>query len=636
MNVQVKHTQQGLPSSPTLLAQYLARERAFKYIGPSRAEALSEVFGDCLAEAILALDDGVIEIIGEDHAINAAAVLETRLPEVDFLEWLQSINADIPSFKAIRLARAWGQQGFEAVKRNPYLLLAISDWVTVDRIGKAIGVGSMDVRRQVGAIEVVLAGKSCLGSGSTLLPSRDALRAAEGLLGYRLGAEAVGASVRSGAAVMLAGGLQPPGSAHMEAYCALRLARLAPEAPISGTTEYRKLDNLLAEYEATQPFPLTEGQREAVRMSHRHRLLVLAGYAGSGKTTVLRGVCETQECIGKTPLIMTLSGRAAQRAKEATGRRAITVARFLVEQERSDFPLDQDTVLIADEASMLGLVEFWRILRRLGDASLILCGDPAQLAPVSPGVVFHTLATDLGIRRVVLDRVHRQEGRTGIPVLAEGVRNGVIPELPSFVEAKPGVTFDECDRDRLCDEIMRFGGVLRSAGTDREDMQIIAPTNREIGIINTYFHQRALTADPSLWPGTGHIAEGEPVIWTQNDIQLGLTNGALGRVVSIDDSRIEVMLDGVKHELSADDGQHLQLAYAISVHKAQGSQWSRVIIPTYRSKIVDRSLIYTALTRAQEQVIFLGSFKAMEAAIKRLPAAEMRKCGFPTWLQIAR
>ncbi|NOD62720.1 AAA family ATPase [Ruegeria sp. HKCCD6109] len=636
MNVHSKPASDSPPENLTLFGQYLARERAFKNIGPNRAASLVAAFGERLPQAILDQEEGVIDIIGEDHAINAAAVLETRMQETAFIGWLESINAGIPTHKATRLARAWGAQGIEAVQQNPYLLLAISDWQVVDRIGTALGIQPNDARRETGAVEAALAGNACLGAGSTLMTSQKALRAAEKLLGQKIAPEVADASVRSGAAVSLAGDLQPPGAAHMEADCALRLSQMGPEAPYSGITNADWLDEIAAAYEIAQPFPLTEAQRDAVRMSHRHRLLVLAGYAGSGKTTVLKGICETQEAIGKTPLIVTLSGRASQRAMEATGRRAITVSRFLIEAEKSDFPLDQDTVLIADEASMLGLVEFWRILRRLGDANLILCGDPAQLPPVSPGVVFHTLAVDHGIRKVVLDRVHRQDERTGIPALAEGVRNGSLPELPNFGGSQPGVTFNECDSMDLCHEITRLGGVLRNSGTDRDDMQIIVPTNREIGMINSFFHQRALKMQPRLWPSTEHIGEGEPVIWTVNDTQRGLTNGALGRVISVDDSRIEVVLDGVTHELAANDGQYLQLAYAISVHKAQGSQWRRVIIPIFRSKIVDRSLIYTALTRAQEQVIFMGSLDAMETAVERLPAAEMRQCGFGRWLSLAR
>ncbi|MGX9854841.1 AAA family ATPase [Limimaricola variabilis] len=636
MIFQSASTATALPARPSLFAEYLARDRAFKYIGAARANALLEALGSDLREAILSLDDRVVDIIGEAPAINAAAVLETRLPETEFLAWLASVGADIPIYKAIRIARAWGKQGAEAVKQNPYLLLAVSDWKTADRIAASVGISKQDPRRQIAAVEAALMGKGGLDSGSTLMSLEHALRRAQRLSGHSIDPGIVDRAVDAGAAVRLSGALQPPGAAHMEAGCALLLAKFAPQAPCSGVTDADKLESLVEGYEAGQPFPLTEAQREAVRMSHRHRLLVLAGYAGSGKTTVLKGICDTQEAIGKAPLIITLSGRAAQRASEATGRRAITVARFLIEEEKSNGPLGSDRVLIADEASMLGLVELWRILRRLGEASLVLCGDPAQLPPVSPGVVFHHLAVDPDTRKVVLDRVHRQDESSGIPSLAEGVRNGFIGNLPGFTGPMPGVSFQPCDRDVFCDEILRIGKVLSSSGDDRSSVQIIAPTNREIGQINAYFHKRILRKRPNLWPGTRHIAEGEPVIWTQNDPKRGLTNGALGRIIRIDGEVIHAEIDGAKHELQQQDGQFLQLAWAISVHKAQGSQWSRVIIPVYQSMIVDRSLIYTALTRAQEQVIFMGSFSATRRAVERRPTAEMRNCGFATWLKLAR
>lgn len=626
----------GLPASSSLFAEYLARDRAFKGIGPKRAAALFEAFGPDLRDALLSIDDRVVEIVGEEAAINAAAILETRLHETDFLEWLTGLKAEIPIYKAIRIARAWGKQGTEAVKRNPYLLLAVSDWKTVDRIAASLGVSRRDTRRDIAAVEAALIGRGGLDSGSTLMTLEHALRRAQRLSGQKIDPKVADYAVGAAAAVRLCGALQPPGAAHMEAGSALLLSQLASQAPCSGITEASALENLVADYETRQPFPLTEAQREAVRMSHRHRLLVLAGYAGSGKTTVLKGVCETQEAIGKTPLIVTLSGRAAQRAAETTGRRAITVARFLIEEEKSSAPLGSDRVLIADEASMLGLVEFWRILRRLGEASLVLCGDPAQLPPVSPGIVFHHLAVDQNTRKVVLDRVHRQDEATGIPMLAGGVRNGTIANLPAFSGPKPGVTFANCGRDLLCDEILRIGKEMAKGGVERSAMQIIAPTNREIDRINSYFHGRLLLQRPNLWPETRHIAEGEPVIWTQNDVKRGLTNGALGRIIRIDGEKITAEIDGKTHELRPQDGQFLQLAWAISVHKAQGSQWPRVIIPVYQSMIVDRSLIYTALTRAQEQIVFMGSFAATQRAVERQPSAEMRRCGFSTWMKLAR
>ena len=625
----------GLPASSSLFAEYLARDRAFKGIGPKRAAALLDAFGPDIRDALLSIDDRVVEIVGEETAINAAATLETRLPETDFLEWLTGLKAEIPIYKAIRIARAWAKQGTEAVKRNPYLLLAVSDWKTVDLIASSLGISRQDIRRDIAAIEAALMGKGGLDSGSTLMTLEHALRRAQRLTGHNIDTKVANHAVRAAAAVRLCGALQPPGAAHMEAGCALLLSQLASQPPCSGITEANALKDLVADYEKRQPFPLTEAQREAVRMSHRHRLLVLAGYAGSGKTTVLKGVCETQEAIGKTPLIVTLSGRAAQRAAEATGRRAITVARFLIEEEKSSAPLGSDRVLIADEASMLGLVEFWRILRRLGDASLVLCGDPAQLPPVSPGIVFHHLAADPKTQKVVLDRVHRQDEATGIPMLAEGVRHGTIANLPAFSGPKPGVTFASCSRDFLCDEILRIGKEMAKGGVDRNVLQIIAPTNREIDRINSYFHGLLLRHKPNLWPETRHIAEGEPVIWTQNDPKRGLTNGALGRIVRIDGEEITAVIDGETRKLHPRDGQFLQAAWAISVHKAQGSQWPRIIIPVFQSMIVDRSLIYTALTRAQEQIVFVGCFSAIQRAVERKAAAESRNCGFSSWMKLA-
>lgn len=625
-----------LPRHCAHLADYLARERAFKFIGPKRAAALRETFGSELRDAILKLDDRVVDILGEAPAINAAAVLEARLPEAEFLEWLSRIQANIPISRAIRIARAWGRQGVAEVQKNPYLLLAVSDWATVEAIADSLMIAKTDQRRQVAAVEAALMGKGGFNSGSTLMTTERTLQLAGRLLGRSLSPSVVEQAVRSGAAIRLGNALQPPGAAHMEAGCAIHLLKLAPQPPCSGTPPPNRLNDLLADYEARQPFKLTKRQREAVRKSHEHRLLVIAGYAGSGKTTVLKGVCDTHEAIGRTPLIVTLSGRAAQRASEATGRRAITVARFLLERENSDNFLGPDHVLIADEVSMLGLVEFWRILRRLGEASLVLCGDPAQLPPVTPGIVFHALYADQSFASVVLDRVHRQDERTGIPKLAEGIRIGTPPEFARFSGAEPGVTLAACSKETLCNEILRVGMEMSLAGIEREAMQIIAPTNDVVRQINGFFHRKLLKRKPNTWPKIHHIAEGEPVIWTRNDLERGLTNGALGRIVSIKGEEILAEFDGNLHHLSPEDRQFLDLAWAISVHKAQGSQWRRVIIPVYDSKIVDRSLIYTALTRAQEQVVFLGSLAAIRSAIERLPAAEARQCGFWSWMQLAR
>jgi exodeoxyribonuclease V alpha subunit len=265
-----------------------------------------------------------------------------------------------------------------------------------------------------------------------------------------------------------------------------------------------------------------------------------------------------------------------------------------------------------------------------------LCGDPAQLPPVSPGIVFHQLASDHAVARVILDRVHRLHESTGIPALAEAVRQGRIDNLPPFTGAKAGVTFTSCTPDRLTAEVHAVGRALADAGGGRDDVQIVVPTNREITAINSYFHGIAMRHKPASWPGTAHVADGQPVIWTRNDPERGLTNGSMGRILHIGSDCITAVIDGDMHELEPADGPFLQLAYAVSVHKAQGSQWRRVIVPVFGSRILDRSLIYTALTRAQEQAIFLGDKKALQSAVRRPSASERRDVGFGDWLKLAR
>lgn len=623
-------------SKGKLLATYLVQDKDFKGIGPRRSNALLSLFGDKLRDAILSTDQRVVDIIGEVPAINASVVLQSRLSEIDLLEWLYETNINLPRANAIRIARAWGSIGLHTIQKNPYLLLGVSNWSDVDRVAKANGISDFDRRRQIGAVEATLTGQHCLGSGATSISIHSLISSISKLLGYPVSTEIIEEAVKSRAAVKIGNYIQPPGAAYMEAQCALFISQMANRAPVSGVSEIQFINEAIDRYEKGLEIKLSKAQQAAIRMSHQQRLMVLAGFAGSGKTTVLRGICETLEAFGKQTLIITLSGRAAQRAAEATGRRSQTVARFLMESSHGDTPLSSNSVLIVDEASMLGLVEVWRILRKLCGANLILCGDPAQLPPVSSGVVFHTLAYEGYVPRVVLDRVHRQDESTGIPAIAAGMREGKVSSMPSFSGTLSGVTFTECEISRLCEKVLKIGLEFRKSGILRSDIQIIAPTNREIIELNSFFHRLLLTKKGNALSWYPHLVEGEPVIWTKNDPDRNLTNGALGRVVMLRGSDAIAEFDGVEHTLTPNDSQHLQLAWAISVHKAQGSQWSRVIIPVYKSRVLDRSLIYTAATRAQHQVVFLGSRDALNFAISERPAVSKRTCGFPSWLQLAR
>jgi len=249
------------------------------------------------------------------------------------------------------------------------------------------------------------------------------------------------------------------------------------------------------------------------------------------------------------------------------------VARFTWEQGART--LDARQVIIVDEASMIGVTEMWRILRRLGEASLVLVGDPVQLPPVTPGPVFHILVAEAGLPKAVLQGVLRQSAASGIPAVAGAVRAGRLPDLPEPDGAAPGV---------------------------------------------------------SLLPG----ASGEPVIRVQNAPGRGLTNGALGQVVRVDADGIVADLDGTRHVLSGPELEHLDLAYAITVHKAQGSQRPRVLVAIGASRALDRALVYTAMTRATDQVVLLGDAGAARRAVEAMPQIARGRTGLARWLDLAR
>jgi exodeoxyribonuclease V alpha subunit len=261
--------------------------------------------------------------------------------------------------------------------------------------------------------------------------------------------------------------------------------------------------------------------------------------------------------------------------------------------------------------------------------SLLLVGDPYQLPPIGFGLVFQVLAASPRIPKVELVEVHRQAQSSGIPQIARDIRHGVVPSLPAFADREAGVRFLEAGDGDIMDHIL---GVL-AEWRGREDTQVLGVTKRGISgtrNINRTLHAMTSASKPKL-EGWG-LAEGDPIIYLVNDYRKELWNGSLGRIESILDSdgrrALLCALDGAWHEIPEEDFQRLDLAYAITVHKAQGSQFKRVIVPIGKTRLLDRTLIYTALTRGMEQVVFVGDRGAFDAAVTAPPRSHERQVGF--------
>lgn len=639
-----------MPRLHGALASYIANDKEFRGIGPALAARLAEIFGRRLRKVLIERDPEVIDILGHDLAETVFAAIEFRAQETELVDWLdvKGIAQTVGVRAAIRIARCWGGEGVEALKENPYLLTAFLPWKTVESVAKALAIEPDDPRRAVAAVEAVL--YAHLDQNDTWVSGHNVEAGVAKLLNHgatSAGAPAVQpieAALAGGGACRLGSGLQPVGAAFMEEAISRQIATAVHAGsyqdllmPIPVKMD---LDKRIEAFERGQQHRLTNMQKAAIRAALMNRVMVLAGYAGSGKTTTLRGICDIADSLGRQLHLMALSGRAAQRMKIATGRPARTIAGFLQSVAGPDSkPMLPGSMVIIDESSMLDLPTFWRIMKVLGEANLVLVGDPAQLPPIGFGLTFHVLCDTQQVPRVVLDRVLRQSKETGIPAVAEAVRSGILPTLPSFSGANPGVSFIECSADEALDVISEVGGILSAAGVELGETQIISPVRSGpagIDAINRHFHRARQTGrSGDHFPGVENLAGGDPIIWTQNDWDRELMNGSMGRLHSVIDGIGHAILDGRAIDLTEADGSYLALAYAISVHKAQGSQWRRVIVPVFKSRLMDRTLLYTAITRAAEQVILIGDHSALRDAIESKPFSLQRSVGFKLRLQEA-
>jgi exodeoxyribonuclease V alpha subunit len=322
---------------------------------------------------------------------------------------------------------------------------------------------------------------------------------------------------------------------------------------------------------------------------------------------------------------MALAGRAAKRMSESTGFPSMTIAKFLIDVRAERLEITSDSLVILDEASMLDLPTAYRILRVLPDgARLLLVGDPAQLAPIGFGLVFHKLVGLPEVPQTNLVEVHRQAASSGIPDVAKAVREHQIPHFVPFMGRHAGVSFIECAPDGTMDVLRRLKAAWR--GDEWQYLCSVKGGRGGIHIVNSSFHAEACAGDPFV----ATIVAGEPVIHLVNDYERGLMNGTLGTVIEVlQDSSLAIEFEGIRHVLPADEARdRIELAYAISVHKAQGSQFARVAVVVGKSRNLDHALLYTALTRGVNQVVFVGDRSAFDAAVKAPPLASQRSVGF--------
>ncbi|MGV7219556.1 AAA family ATPase [Bradyrhizobium sp. UFLA05-112] len=661
--ISARRAVRALPSGK-LMIDYLAG--CIAGIGPARARRLWQHFEDRLPEALdtgdvaalAAVMDPERPVLGPRLAAALAAAWKAMASEARLVEWLAAVGVtELPLARRVYLLL--GADAPRALQANPYCLVPLLDWKRVDALGLRLlnESGEADPvsypHRLVGAADAVV--KDLVGSGSTAMARDDFRERLARKLGMPPSSGALDragelAIARQAVIVAPSGLLRAPGCALMEDGIISRLRTMATEGPPD------RLIRLQANFDG-QGAVLAQDQTEAVRRSLYAGFSCLRGGAGTGKTFVTRTICDRWERAGGKLLLAALAGKAALRLSRSTGRLARTMFRTLRElderatienqltgeidqTERAELEdklhhlarLTPDTLVIIDESSMVDLPSLHGLLRRMPPgARLLLVGDERQLPPVGFGLLFHRFVDDPAITST-LTTVHRQAATTSIPEVAAQIRRREMPRLTAYVGPHAGVMLARAPgRDEIAAKVVSIWDELH----DGRDVMIVTPVNDGpcgVSGLNRRLHDEYLRRK-DLQEFRGPLGDlfspGEPVVHRRNCYKRGLFNGSMGTVQRIDrtEHQITAIFDGDEHVFPAEDLVDLSLGYALTCHRAQGSEADYVIVALPPSRLLDPSWLYTAVTRARQQVIIVGQPDTIREALQRPYADEHRSVG---------
>ena len=614
-----------------------------KGIGPETAKNIVATFGMDTISVMENQPERLTEVYGIGR-VRAAAIAASYMAQKDMRDVMIGLQEyGITVNQAMKLYKIYGPHCLERLKENPYRLIDDVEGIgfrTADKIALSGGFAPDSPFRLRAGLRYTL--QWACREGHTYLPREKLIQVAADILGSDLGPvereldeliiseSVVYKAVNNTDACFL------PYLYRMESECAARLNLLA--APRERTLPYFNIDSQTEKLETKYKLSLADEQKRAVRLALTSGALVITGGPGTGKTTILQFVITMLEKLGESFELCAPTGRAAKRMTEAAGCEARTIHRLLEYgygengfTRNQDNPIDTD-VIIVDEMSMVDVQLLWALLRatRAG-TRLIMVGDADQLPSVGAGNVLRDIASET-VPVVRLTEIYRQGGRSAIVTNAHMINNGQPPILLGEEE----FGFEQIDS---AEDILRrltalcSGKVSRLGAADPlKDIQVLSPMKKgALGVRNINLRLQEALNPPAHKKherkyGETVFREGDKVMQVKNDYRMswkrarrgrpdelgeGVYNGDLGTIMSIDlyEQTVDVLFDDGREALyEFSQLEELELAYCISIHKSQGSEFPVVILPLAGGPpmLMTRNLLYTAVTRARKAVYIIG------------------------------
>ncbi|PAX06424.1 ATP-dependent RecD-like DNA helicase [Sphingomonas lenta] len=626
-----------VPTTLEGLEKYLA-SGMIKGIGPVYAKKLVAAFGSDVFDVIEREPERLREVTGIGPVREAKIIRGWADQRVirEIIVWLYSHG--VSSARAVRIFRTYGEQAIELIRTDPYRLardISGIGFKTADAIARALGYTPDDPRRVRAGVAHALT--TAMDDGHCGLPRDDLVRSGAELLGVEaplvagaldreLACGEVVAGVTDGREVVFLAGLYRAEQAIADRLLGLRDG-LLPWPAIDLTSAVPWVERKVG-------LALSAGQRDALGLALVSKLCVITGGPGVGKTTLVNSVLKVLAAKRVRIALAAPTGRAAKRLAEASGMEAMTLHRLLetdgpegsFKRDR-DNPLDCD-LLVIDEVSMVDVPLMHAVMKALPPAAaLLLVGDVDQLPSVGPGQVLTDVIASEAAPVVRLTEVFRQAATSRIIRSAHAINRGRMPDL----EARGEGDFFFVPADEPADVAERVVELVAKRIPERfgldpaRDIQVLSPMQRGgagARSLNLLLQERLNPPGHYAVERFGQrFGPGDKVMHVVNDRERDLYNGDLGVVTAVDQVDGELRARFGENEAAFDFGEldALQLAYATTIHKSQGSEYPAVVLPLTMQAytMLGRELIYTAVTRAKRLLVIVGSRKALGLAVRR-------------------
>ncbi len=646
-----------LPTGIMGIERYLS-SGIIKGVGPKMAKRIVNEFGEDTFKVIEQEPNRLIKIKGISERI-AQSICEQvvgKKEQQDALIFLSQYG--ISQTMSVKIYDAFGDMIYSIIRDNPYKIIDEVDGIgfkKADEIAKKAGIKvDSEYRIQSGIVYVLT---QAMSEGHTYLPMEELTVRAKELLGVEteaIDAQYPNLSVEKKIIIKNEYSMTNCYTSymyHQELSVASLLKKLSDSHEDTGNI---MSDKMIERVEKELGLTLDEMQKKALRLAMQSGIMIITGGPGTGKTTTINAIIHCIEKEGLEVMLAAPTGRAAKRMTEATGYEARTVHRMLelngaisetgrsVYFERNaDNPLEAD-VFIIDEMSMIDIALFNALLKAIPmGARLILVGDVNQLPSVGPGQVLYDLISSKCYPTVTLDHIFRQAKMSDIVVNAHKINRGESIQLGT--NSKDFLFLERSDVNVIYKHMIQLITEKLPGYVDATPSQIQVLTPTHIGPLGVEALNRILQKyinPPNKQKkekeyGDNIFREGDKVMQTKNNYSLeweilgknrividsgsGVFNGDVGTIVEIDDSAITVEYDEIRRVRYTYDGlDELELAYAITIHKAQGSEYPAVIMPLLGGPrpLLTRNLLYTGVTRAKRCVMILGSCETVNTMIR--------------------